>query len=677
MELDILDVILTFKIYILSVAIQRLEYKPKMIRRTSLPVGQDRQRKATVLYSTMSHDELQETLRSRSGSLDISISPVVSLKKRVPRFRRASKFFAAMHFVRKFSSLGQNEPNNMEIVTPFAQILTKLNSILRFLCPEPTTKLDNGNIEDSTDLVQINELELKTRLMNMEVSPKSGDIGDKDIQADKRKAYNDLVWCLDTLKKMQTHCSVSEMTINEFRKVIYEKQMSSESDVANEVFEFLKTYDLDNSENNSSGSVSTVNSRNQSVCSELGKRPSTTGSANSYQAEITSCENGNGNVEGSESADVFSIDSSKYEFNDLVKFDVLTSAQVMDGELTALLKTQDNWGMDIFRLSDLTNERPLSVLAYTIFKSRDLMSLLGIREHVFVKFFNSLEGSYRSNVPYHNYRHGADVMQSTHVLLNSKTLRNVFSPLEILSALFAAAIHDVDHPGVTNQYLVNTNSDLALMYNDISVLENHHLSTAFKLLKQEGCNIFENLAKDDWQKLRKLSIDIVLATDMSKHMTLLANMKTMIETQLVDTTKGGHLYLDNYSSKSLVLQNMVHCADLSNPTKPLALYRRWTSNILEEFFQQGDREREQGLSISPNCDRNKVSVNQSQIGFIDFIVRPVWETWADLVHPDVQEMLDVLEENRLWHEADSNALPKFSKVSSGSSFSDLKEENEM
>jgi hypothetical protein len=40
-------------------------------------------------------------------------------------------------------------------------------------------------------------------------------------------------------------------------------------------------------------------------------------------------------------------------------------------------------------------------------------------------------------------------------------------------------------------------------------------------------------------------------------------------------------------------------------------------------------------------------------------------------------MLDVLEENRLWHEADSNALPKFSKVSSGSSFSDLKEENEM
>ena len=32
----------------------------------------------------------------------------------------------------------------------------------------------------------------------------------------------------------------------------------------------------------------------------------------------------------------------------------------------------------------------------------------------------------------------------------------VFSPLEVLAAILASCIHDVDHPGVTNQYLVNT-----------------------------------------------------------------------------------------------------------------------------------------------------------------------------------------------------------------------------
>ena len=51
------------------------------------------------------------------------------------------------------------------------------------------------------------------------------------------------------------------------------------------------------------------------------------------------------------------------------------------------------------------------------------------------------------DVPYHNSIHAADVTQSTHVLLNSPALESVFTPLEVMSALFAAAIHDVDHPG--------------------------------------------------------------------------------------------------------------------------------------------------------------------------------------------------------------------------------------
>ena len=59
---------------------------------------------------------------------------------------------------------------------------------------------------------------------------------------------------------------------------------------------------------------------------------------------------------------------------------------------------------------------------------------------------------------------------------------------------------------------------------------------------------------------------------------------------------------------------MVHCADLSNPTKPLELYRQWTDRIMVEFFTQGDRERDKGMEISPMCDKHNASIEKNQVG---------------------------------------------------------------
>ncbi|XP_061099997.1 cAMP-specific 3',5'-cyclic phosphodiesterase 4B-like isoform X3 [Conger conger] len=309
----------------------------------------------------------------------------------------------------------------------------------------------------------------------------------------------------------------------------------------------------------------------------------------------------------------------------------------------------NKWGLNIFRVSDFSNHRPLTCIMYAIFQERDLMKTFKIPVDTFVTFMMTLEDHYHSDVAYHNSLHAADVAQSTHILLSTPALDAVFTDLEILAAIFAAAIHDVDHPGVSNQFLINTNSELALMYNDESVLENHHLAVGFKLLQEENCDMFQNLSKKQRQSLRKMVIDMVLATDMSKHMSLLADLKTMVETKKV--TSSGVLLLDNYTDRIQVLRNMVHCADLSNPTKSLELYRQWTDRIMDEFFHQGDKERERGMEISPMCDKHTASVEKSQVGFIDYIVHPLWETWADLVHPDAQDILDTLEDNRNWYQS--------------------------
>ncbi|VDP73892.1 unnamed protein product [Echinostoma caproni] len=278
-----------------------------------------------------------------------------------------------------------------------------------------------------------------------------------------------------------------------------------------------------------------------------------------------------------------------------------------------------------------------------------MMRIFSIDPATLVRYLIRLEQNYHPDVPYHNSLHATDVIQTSHYLLQAEPLEDVFSDLEILAVLFASAVHDVDHPGLTNQFLINTGHDLALQYNDTSVLENHHLYVAFKLLNEPECDVFAALTAKKRQTLRRMVIELVLATDMSKHMSLLADLRTMVETKKVSGS--GVLNLDNYSDRIQILQNMIHCADLSNPAKPLRLNRKWTGRLMEEFFRQGDKERTLKIEISPMCDRESVAVEKSQVSFIDFVAHPLLESWCDLVHPSAQLILDTLADNRDWYES--------------------------
>uniref|UniRef100_A0A671QTI3 Phosphodiesterase n=2 Tax=Sinocyclocheilus anshuiensis TaxID=1608454 RepID=A0A671QTI3_9TELE len=433
------------------------------------------------------------------------------------------------------------------------------------------------------------------------------------------ETLEELDWCLDQLETLQTRHSVSEMASNKFKRMLNREltHLSEMSRSGNQVSEFISSTFLDKQHEVEMPSPQSQKDK------EKKKRP---------MSQISGVKK--------------LTHSSSLTNSSIPRFGVKTETE---DELAKELEDVNKWGLNVFKVSEFSGNRPLTVMMHTIFQERDLLKTFKIPLDTFITYLMTLEDHYHADVAYHNNIHAADVTQSTHVLLSTPALEAVFTDLEILAAIFASAIHDVDHPGVSNQFLINTNSELALMYNDSSVLENHHLAVGFKLLQEENCDIFQNLTKKQRQSLRKMVIDIVLATDMSKHMNLLADLKTMVETKKV--TSSGVLLLDNYSDRIQVLQNMVHCADLSNPTKPLQLYRQWTDRIMEEFFSQGDRERERGMEISPMCDKHNASVEKSQVGFIDYIVHPLWETWADLVHPDAQDILDTLEDNREWYQS--------------------------
>uniref|UniRef100_A0A8C2KZW9 Phosphodiesterase n=1 Tax=Cyprinus carpio TaxID=7962 RepID=A0A8C2KZW9_CYPCA len=442
---------------------------------------------------------------------------------------------------------------------------------------------------------------------------------DESYQKLAVETMEELDWCLDQLETIQTYRSVSDMASNKFKRMLNREltHLSEMSRSGNQVSEFISNTFLEK-QNDVEIPSPTLKAREKKKKQQLMTQIS--GVKKVSHGPSLNCG--------------------------IARFGVKTDKEDL---LSKELEDLNKWGLNIFTVSEYSHNRPLTCIMYAIFQERDLLKTFKIPADTFVMYMMTLEDHYHQDVAYHNSLHAADVAQSTHILLSTPALDAVFTDLEILAAIFAAAIHDVDHPGVSNQFLINTNSELALMYNDESVLENHHLAVGFKLLQEDNCDIFQNLTKKQRQSLRKMVIDMVLATDMSKHMSLLADLKTMVETKKV--TSSGVLLLDNYTDRIQVLRNMVHCADLSNPTKSLELYRQWTDRIMDEFFHQGDRERERGMEISPMCDKHTASVEKSQVGFIDYIVHPLWETWADLVHPDAQDILDTLEDNRNWYQS--------------------------
>eukprot|EP01050_Picozoa_sp_SAG11_P000427 SAG11_NODE_12_length_27025_cov_37.402681_30_plen_616_part_00 len=234
-------------------------------------------------------------------------------------------------------------------------------------------------------------------------------------------------------------------------------------------------------------------------------------------------------------------------------------------------------------------------------------------------FLTSVRGGYRNN-PYHNFRHAFDVTQMTYTLLTNTKLGQTLEPLETFAIMITAVCHDIDHGGKTNDFLVNTSSPLALLYNGKSVNENHHCCLTFKLFRDERNNVMSGLTGEEKRAARKKMISLFLATDMAQHFDIINKF-----TMRVDTNQ---FTGENTDDRELMLNVLLHAADLSNPTRPFETAKKWATAVSEEWFQQGDIEKRMGVPISPMCNRPKGDRDKAmapgQIGFGDHVVAPMF-----------------------------------------------------
>ena len=316
----------------------------------------------------------------------------------------------------------------------------------------------------------------------------------------------------------------------------------------------------------------------------------------------------------------------------------------------------ESYKFNIFKLEEkVGRENILPVISTYIFSTLGLFNIIDYTK--FEPFIFRVANGYNRNNPYHTDLHAADICQSllVYYLFGSVQKLLDFNDLDLISLFISASIHDFGHPGYTNNFLIKTKNDIAIRYNDQSVLENYHVSECFNIIfKKNGCNIFDSMSNDDYKFCRKRIIQCVLSTDMTLHNKEFQFLKTKAQTYQI---KNGHNFerilevsdpVANFNIKQEFLNILIHAADISNPTKPLDIYKQWAQKCIDEFFRQGDMEKRLGLPVSFNCDRNTVTLPQTQIGFIEAIVFPLFSLINEFF-PGLHFTLENLKKNEEYY----------------------------
>ncbi|PFH35300.1 3'5'-cyclic nucleotide phosphodiesterase domain-containing protein [Besnoitia besnoiti] len=272
-----------------------------------------------------------------------------------------------------------------------------------------------------------------------------------------------------------------------------------------------------------------------------------------------------------------------------------------------------DWDFDMLKLSQET-ENIIVEVGYALLCR--LVTDWGCEDVRLIRFLTSIQSQYLTN-PYHNKIHGAEVAHLTECLTRMLNAQRNMNSVDKVTLTVASICHDVGHPGRNNQFFINAFDPLAVIYNDIAVLENFHSCLTFRTLENKECNIFSNLEDSDFRYVRQYLIECILATDMKQHFESISRFR-------IRRSSPEFNYVKNVEDRWLVARMCVKVADIGHSSVPWPQHFDWSCRVVEEFYLQGDEERAKGMAVSPLCDREKhMDMAKSQGGFLEFVVKPL------------------------------------------------------
>lgn len=271
------------------------------------------------------------------------------------------------------------------------------------------------------------------------------------------------------------------------------------------------------------------------------------------------------------------------------------------------------------------------------FNNLVILSDIGINSETLARFILEVAKNYHDR-PFHNLQHASGVTHFTYMLLNATNAKENLKQHQLFAILLSAFVHDVDHPGNTNLFEINSNSHLAYLYNDQAVLENHHCATTFKIMRKDSMRILQSLSAPIASDIRKIIIGCVLATDMSIHFDLIEETKKR-------ASSGWNF--NEVKDQHILGKILIHAADLSNPVRPFHMSKEWARRIATEFNNQVAKEEALGMPILGfMISKDDKTFCKNEINFASFLVQPMWRA-IGTVFPQLDFLLQNLDNNLL------------------------------
>ena len=240
-------------------------------------------------------------------------------------------------------------------------------------------------------------------------------------------------------------------------------------------------------------------------------------------------------------------------------------------------------------------------------------------------------GYFKEN-PYHCTVHILDSIQGLNFLMTHAEIVKILKKHDVFASYIGCMLHDYEHPGYSNQFIVRTKHPLATRYSDISVLENHHLAAGFSIMfTYPKSNIMENMPYDLQQETRTLIVDMVLNSDISKHFTLMTAFKTKL---------GNNLNTESMEDRTLILSVTLRIVSSFKTVRDRGIFYKWMEKFFEEFYKQGDMEKQLELPISKFMDRENTNRERAYSSYLTVVCRPLLVTYLILVDdPEVSNQL--------------------------------------